>query len=239
MFHKVFSFLKIQCQNKNNRNGNIKTAVEFKYLTKEKKSKKIKEIFSNIPRLETRRLILRRIEEKDCEDMFAYASDLEVTKYLTWLPHVNMGETKEYLSNLQKRYESGKFFDWGLIYKENGRLIGTCGFTSININNNTCEVGYVLAKKYWGMGLMPEALDCVMDFAFGYFGFDKIEARFIDGNLNSKKVMQKVGMTYEKTDNNAFNIKGENKTVYTYSITGEDFKARKNAVNKILLNKIN
>ena len=237
MFHRVFSFfnLKIPRNHIKNADGNI----QFKYLTKEKKNKRLKEIFANPPRLETRRLILRRIEEKDYEDMFEYSADSDVTKYLTWQPHVNIGETKTYAADLQKKYDSGKFFDWGLVSKEDGKLIGTCGFTSINLNQNTCEVGYVLTKRYWGRGLMPEAVECVINFAFDYFGFDKVEARFLDGNEQSKKVMLKTGMTFEKTEHNVFHVKGEYKTVHTYSITRNAFEIRKNALNKIVLNKVN
>jgi ribosomal-protein-alanine N-acetyltransferase len=243
MFHKVFSFLGIPYKDKrndSNANGNAGgVKIQFKYLTKDKKNKRLKEVFSNLPRFETRRLILRRIEERDCGDMFEYSADENVTRYLTWQPHTNISETKNYLSDLQKKYDSGRFYDWGLVYKEDGRLVGTCGFTSINLNKNTCEVGYVLAKKYWGRGLMPEALECVMDFAFDYFGFDKVEARFLDGNEKSKKVMLKAGMIFEKTEHNVFYIKSEYKTVHTYSITKSAFETRKNALNKIVLNKIN
>jgi len=208
-------------------------------MTKEKKSKKLKEIFSNLPRFETKRLIMRRIDENDCEDMFEYSIDSDVTRYLTWQPHSDINETKIYIADVQKKYETGKFFDWGLEYKQDGKFIGTCGFTSININKNTCEVGYVLSKNYWGMGLMPEALECIMDFAFNYFGFDKIEARFLEGNANSKKVMEKAGMICEKIDRNAMHIKGEYRTIHTYSITKEKFESRKTELNKIVLNKIN
>ena len=238
MFHKVFSFLNLKMPRavKNYGKG---AEIDFKYMTKDKKTKKLKEIFSNLPRFETKRLTLRRIEDGDCEDMFEYSADTEVTKYLTWTPHANSGETKQYITDMRKRYESGKFFDWGLVYKENGRFVGTCGFTSININQNICEVGYVLSKRYWGMGLIPEALECVMDFAFNYFGFDKIEARFLEGNMQSKKVMEKAGMVCEKIDKNVMHIKGEYKTVHTYAITRDIFESRKNELNKIVLNKVN
>ena len=236
MFCRVLSFLKIPY---NKKNQDSRPDIKFKYLTKDKKSRRLKEVFSNLPRFETKRLILRRIEESDYEDMFEYSADAEVTKYLTWKPHANIEETKNYLADLQKKYNDGKFFDWGIVYKETGKLIGTCGFTSININKNICEAGYVLAKNYWGMGIMSEALECVMDFAFNYFGFDKVEARFLEGNDNSKKVMQKAGMTYDRTERNGMHVKGEFKTVYTYSITQNAFEIRKNSLNKILLNKIN
>jgi len=210
-----------------NREITERAEKDFKNMTKDKKIRKIKEVFANIPRLETRRLILRRIKENDYMDIYEYSSDSEVTKYLTWYPHTSLKETKDYTNYLQKRYDSGKFFDWGLVCKDDGKFIGTCGFTSINLNKNTCEVGYVLSKKYWGKELIPESLDCVMEFAFNYFGFDKVEARYLDGNSNSRRVMQKAGMVLEKIDYNILHVKGEYKTVYTYYITKDMYNFRK------------
>jgi len=199
----------------------------FKYLTKEKKVDKLKEFFSNIPVIETQRLILRRIERSDCYDMFEYSSDVEVTKFLTWKPHINLVETREYIDDILKRYANGKFYDWGLVYKPDKKFIGTCGFTTVNLNQNICEVGYVLSKKYWNKGLITEALEYIINLAFIYFGFDKVEARFFEGNEGSKKVMLKSGMTFEKTDKNQWHVKGEYKTVHTYSITKETYENRK------------
>ena len=201
--------------------------VEFRYLTKDKKNKRLKEIFSAIPRFETQRLVLRRIEEKDCDSMHEYSADAQVTKYLVWHPHATLVETRNYIYDIQKKYDNGKFYDWGLVYKPNGAFVGTCGFASIDINKNTCEVGYVLSQKYWGLGLMPEALERIVEFAFESLGFDKVEARFMEGNQRSKAVMEKAGMAYEKTERNAMYIKGGFKTVYTYSINREMFERRK------------
>ena len=203
----------------------------FKYLTKEKKVDKLKEFFSDIPVFETRRLILRRIEKSDCYDMYEYSSDVEVTKFLTWKPHLHVNETREYIDDIIKRYKNGKFYDWGLVYKPDKKFIGTCGFTTVNLNQNICEVGYVLSKKYWNKGLITEALEHIIDLAFEYFGFDKVEARFFEGNIASKKVMLKSGMTFEKTDKNQWHIKGEYKTVHTYSITKEVYEIAGQARN--------
>ena len=219
MFDKVLSFFRGY-----NYNGKDDTA-DFKDLPKEKKGKKIKEIFSDIPVFETPRLILRRIRVSDYADMYEYSSDSEVTKYLTWYPHKSLNESKEYAEYLQKRYNDGKFFDWGIEYKGSGKFIGTCGFTTINLNNNQAEVGYVLSKGYWGQGIIPEALRVIMEFGFNYLGFDKIEARFLDGNEKSFKVMKKMGMTFERILYNSLHIKGEYKTVHTYSISREKFNS--------------
>ena len=217
MFDKVLSFFR------GNTYDNIDDTVDFKNLPKEKKIRKVKEIFADIPTFETQRLVMRRIRVSDYSDMYEYSSDFEVTKYLTWYPHKNIDETREYAEYLQKRYNDGKFFDWGLEYKDSRKFIGTCGFTTINLNANQAEVGYVIARNYWGHGLIPEALRLVMDFGFNCLGFDKIEARFLDGNERSCKVMKKMGMNFEKIMYKSLHIKGEYKTVHTYSISREKY----------------
>jgi len=220
MFQKIFSFLGFK-------DLKINDAFEFNNIEKDKKARKIKEVFANIPRFETQRLILRRIREIDYIDMHEYSADTEVTRYLTWQPHASLSETKNYAHDLQKRYNAGKFFDWGLVLKDEGKFIGTCGLTTINLNKNSCEVGYVLSKKYWGRGLMPEALELIMDFVFTYLEFDRIEARFLEGNMNSLRVMQKMGMVFDRIDYNLFTVRGESKNVYNYYITREMFESRK------------
>ena len=231
MFRRIISFFKTPDFSEADNDG---VEIEFKYLTKDRKRKKLKEIFSNLPRFETKRLVLRRVEFRDCESMFEYSSDPEVAKYLSWTPHRSITETRDYINNIQKKYENGQFFDWGLVCKSNGEFIGTCGFTSVNLNRNTCEIGYVLSKKYWGMGFVPEAVEVIMDFAFGYMGVDKVEGRFIEGNVKSMRVMQKVGMTFEKSEHNVLYLHGQYRTICTYSITRNTFENRKNALNKIV-----
>ena len=218
MFDKFLSFFR---GNISDNEGERTTAL--KNLPKERKGKKIKAVFANIPTFETQRLILRRIRVSDSSDMFEYSSDYEVTRYLTWYPHKTIDESREYAEYLQERYANGKFFDWGIEHKESRKFIGTCGFTSINLNNNQAEVGYVLARDYWGLGIVPEALRLIMDFGFNYLGFDKIEARFLEGNERSRKVMQKMGMGFDKIMYNSMHLKGEYKTVFTYSVSKEKF----------------
>ena len=220
MFQRVFSFFNLK---RNNR-------IKLSSAEKELKSRRIREVFSNIPRLETQRLILRRIREIDYIDMHEYSADAEVTKYLVWQPHKTIEETKKYTGELQQRYAEGKFYDWGLVHKADSKLIGTCGLTTINLNKNSCEIGYVLSKKYWGQGFIPEALGIIMDFAFTYLDFERIEGRFFEGNEKSCRVMQKMGMVFDRVDYKLFHIKGEYKNIYNYYITREMFEEKKYAL---------
>ncbi len=187
--------------------------------------KKIKEVFTNIPQIETERLLLRRITEDDYTDMYEYSCLDEVTKYLTWPSHKSIAETQRYVRLLGKKYAKGAFWDFGVEHKADKKFIGTCGFTSFDKDTNSAEIGYVLSPKYWGQGIAVEAAKAVMKFGFAVFDVDKICARFIYGNAASERVMQKLGMSYVTTYKNSFFIRNEYKTVVEYCVTKKDFFA--------------
>lgn len=183
---------------------------------------KVKEVFANPPTLETKRLKLVKISPEHAEDMYSYSSDPDVTRYLTWSCHSSVKETERYIKLLQKKYTAGVFNDWGLIHKETGKFIGTCGFTSFDHENNTAEIGYVLSKDYWGQGLAAEAAKCVMEFGFDNFGLSGFCAKCMEGNDASMRVMQKVGMSFENIYKNGMFIKGAYKTIIVYNVTREN-----------------
>ncbi len=183
----------------------------------------VERIFSNIPALDTKRLILRRMLRSDAADMYEYARLPEVTRHLTWRPHPDYNYTCRYLEYLEKRYNEGKFYDWAIVYKENSKMIGTCGFTHIDFENNWAEVGYVLNPNYWGMGIAAEALSRVIKFGFLTLNLHRIESRYMIGNDRSRRVMEKCNMTYEGTFRDAMYIFGEYKTIGVYSILSSDY----------------
>lgn len=169
----------------------------------------IYKIFSNMPQLETPRLLLRRLQVSDAVDMFDYARRADVTRYLTWSPHPGVGYTRDYLEYVAVRYDAGEFFDWAIEEKSSGHMVGTCGFTRFDFNADCGEVGYVLNPAVWGHGYATEALRAVTDFGFRRLHLHRIEARFISGNDASRHVMERVGMTYEGTLHGAMLIKQE------------------------------
>lgn len=185
-----------------------------------------KKYSQGLPELESARLLFRKILPEHAADMYDYSKSADVTKYLTWTPHTTPKQTENYIKLLQKQYQNGSFFDWGLLYKEDMRFIGTCGFTSFDYEENKAEIGYVLAEPYWGMGLACEAANKVMEFAFDTLQVDCVEAKFIDGNFASARVMQKCGMHFDAIFQNSMFIKGEYKTIQVYSIYKNDFKNR-------------
>ena len=149
-------------------------------------------------KIETDRLILRRFVIEDAEDMYAnWASDPEVTKYLTWPLHTSVEVTKEILADWLPKYEDGQYFNWVMEYKETGKVIGNISVVRLIENTESAEMGYCMSRAYWGNGLMPEALKAVMDYLFDVVGLNRISAAHDVNNPKSGRVMDKAGMKQE------------------------------------------
>ncbi|MBQ8508660.1 MAG: GNAT family N-acetyltransferase [Clostridia bacterium] len=186
----------------------------------------IYKLFSHIPALETDRLTLRRMKTSDYKDMYDYARRPEVTRYLLWEPHTSIERTKDYLRYLQTRYRTGDFYDWALEERSTHRMIGTCGFTTLDFQNNGAEVGYVLHPDYWGAGFAPEAVRRVLSFGFMELNVHRIEAKYIVGNDRSRRVMEKCGMSFEGVRRSSMFIKGSYQDIGVCSILSEEFIKR-------------
>ena len=186
--------------------------------------------------IETHRLTLRRFHAEDAEDMFRnWASDPEVTRFLTWEPHPDVTYTRDWLSFVSGKYRSGEFFDWAVTLAqpvfagEKAKphvMIGTCGFTSIDTASNSAEIGYVLNPSYQGRGYATEAVKRVLRFAFEELEFNRVEARYIIGNDRSRRVMDRAGMRFEGVFRQKLMLRGRYRDIGVCAILAEDFFRR-------------
>lgn len=184
---------------------------------------KIKKLFKRPPVLETQRLILRKLRIGDYKDMFEYAGRDDVTKYLLWNSHPDADYTFDYLTYVQTQYKSGEFYDFAVVLRENGKMIGTCGFSSFDFANNGAEIGYVINPAYRGNGYADEAVSRIMAFGFTELDLRRIEARYIVNNDSSRRVMEKCGMTFEGIHRSAVLLKGKYADVGYYSILLDEY----------------
>jgi ribosomal-protein-alanine N-acetyltransferase len=148
--------------------------------------------------LETNRLILRKFSIDDAEDMFKnWANDEEVTKYLSWLPHGRIEVTKNILLSWADNYKKMEAYNWGIVAKDIGEVIG-----SISVVNSFCEglvfeIGYCISKTYWNKGITTEALKTVIKFLIKEVKVERVHAIHNIDNVASGKVMLKAGMIFE------------------------------------------
>ncbi len=179
--------------------------------------------------LETDRLILRPWRETDAADMFEYAKDPEVGPNAGWKPH----ESPEESLGIVKRWaedwlnpDSGNF-ELALELKESGKVIGSVGIDNdgwrTKAPNSWC-MGYVLGRDYWGRGLMTEAVEAAIDYAFGPLGAKLLCINHYPDNLRSKRVIEKSGFTFEGTLRQATALfDGTVKDLCCYSMTAAEY----------------
>lgn len=149
--------------------------------------------------LNTGRVILRPWCDSDLEDLYAYASVDGVGQMAGWNPHRSIEESKMIL----KMFIEGKR-TFALIYQ--GKVIGSLGiekyceslYPELN-DKRGCEIGYVLSKDFWGMGMMPEAVRAVIEWLFLSVMLDFIIVGHFDWNSRSRRVVEKCGFQYIKT----------------------------------------
>ncbi len=152
-------------------------------------------------RIETDRLILRRYVIEDADAMYKnWASDSEVTKFLTWQPHSSVDVSRSIIEDWLKEYSDEKYYHWAIVLKDNGNEpIGGISAVQMNEDISMVHIGYCLGRAWWRRGIMSEALKAVMDFMFDTVEVNRVESRHDPMNPNSGKVMQKCGMKYEGT----------------------------------------
>ncbi|MCI7027689.1 MAG: GNAT family N-acetyltransferase [Clostridiales bacterium] len=180
-------------------------------------------LFDDMPRLETPRLILRRLEMRDAPDLFDYSRDPQVAKHVLWDAQTSVSEARAYVRYMLRRYRAGEPASWGIEEKETGRVVGTIGYMWYQRDNNACEVGYSLARRRWNRGYMTEALTEVLRFSFEELGVHRVEAQHEVENAASGAVMRKCGMRKEGTLRGRLYNKGRYVDVDLYAMLREDY----------------
>lgn len=176
--------------------------------------------------LETDRLILRKINKDDIQNIYNnWTSDKLTCRYLSWDVHESVGDTeKVVLGWIRAYYENA--FNWGVELKDSHELIANITVNAMNVKHGYAEIGYCYGSKFWGNGYATEALRKVLYYLLFDCDFRIIQLSHLSGNPASGRVMQKAGMVYDATLGKRRINKNtkEVNDVVIYSITKEDWK---------------
>ena len=147
--------------------------------------------------IETQRLILRPWQATDLQDFYEYASVDGVGQMAGWLPHESIQQSQQILNVFLEGKDT-----FAIVLKENGKVIGSLGIDSskeiADMPGCGREIGYVLAKEYWGRGLMPEAVSAAIDFCFRQLQMDYLACGHFEWNHQSGRVIEKCGFRFWK-----------------------------------------
>ena len=147
----------------------------------------------------TKRLILRSWEENDAADLYALASDPQIGPSAGWPPHKSVEDSLQIIRNVLQTPET-----YALIWKEDNRLIGSAG---LKMGKDSCsekqdepELGYWIGRQFWGNGYATEAGERLLRHAFEDLNSNAVWCCYYEGNERSKRVQEKLGFTYVRTD---------------------------------------
>ena len=174
--------------------------------------------------IETPRLILRRFTTEDAQAMYDnWASDPEVSRYLTWPTHPNVDVTRQLLATWVEQYEKPDVYQWAIgLRAADGMPIGSISVVTLNERTHSAEVGYCIGRSWWHQGITSEALEAVLGYLFGTVGAWRVSARHDPHNPHSGGVMRKCGMRHEGCLRQKLRNKGRYVDVDLYAILRSD-----------------
>ena len=171
---------------------------------------------------ETERLILRPWKDSDANDLYKYASSPQVGPNAGWPGHTSVENSLEIIHQVLSEPETN-----AVILKEVGHAVGSVGLmignsSGIGLPENEAEIGYWIGVPFWGKGLIPEAVNEMLRYGFMELGLQKIWCAYYEGNLNSKRVLEKCGFVYQYTKENVpVPMLGEERTEHISCLTKE------------------
>ncbi|MCP8967545.1 GNAT family N-acetyltransferase [Ectobacillus ponti] len=172
----------------------------------------------DFPVLETERLQLRELQLTDAGAVFRCLSNEAVTRYWGVLPFSSIQQAEGFIQSCRDGFAERQRIRWGIVRKEDGAFMGTCGFHAWNKGCSRCEIGYELAEEYWGHGYATEAIRALTSFGFRVLELHRIGAVVYLENTASQHVLEKLGFAKEGILRDYMKCDGKYYDVYMSSL---------------------
>ncbi|OAB40838.1 GNAT family N-acetyltransferase [Paenibacillus glacialis] len=170
-----------------------------------------------ITELHTERLHLRKMEVSDSSSLFQIWSDPDVIRFMNISSFSDENQAKGMIELLDELAQCNKAVRFAIIELESNKIIGSCGYNSLDFDNGRAEIGYDIAKAFWGKGYASEAICSLLDYAFSCLKLNRIEAKVEPENVNSINVLQKLNFKFEGTLRQCERSKGKFIDLHMYS----------------------
>jgi len=133
----------------------------------------------------------------DAKSLFAILADEEVTRFYDDEAFTEISQAREQLESWASGFDVRRCVRWGITLREDGNVIGTCGYYGFHGWHTRASIGYELARSHWRQGIMTEALGAVIEFGFREVGLNRIQAVVMPENEGSDKLLEKLGFRRE------------------------------------------
>lgn len=149
------------------------------------------------PLLETERLFLRETKERDAEGVFAMESDPVAMRYWNTPPMQHLEQAQASVARAMSHFPNQRGIRWSIIRRADDLFLGHASLFHFSEQSAVAEIGYGLARPYWGQGYMHEALTAVIEYAFGPLGARRLEADTHPDNAASIRALERLGFQRE------------------------------------------
>lgn len=153
--------------------------------------------FHPFQNIETDRLLLRRLDENDAEEVLGLRGNPETMKYIPRPLAKSKEEALEHIAMIEEKIVNNTGINWGITIKGNPKIIGIIGHYKIAPQNHRAEIGYMSFPEFNGKGYMSEAIKAVVAYGFEQMDLHSIEAIIDPENSASERVLQKNGFVKE------------------------------------------
>jgi len=176
--------------------------------------------------LETERLRLRWITPGDVEAMWTLYSDPVVSRYLSRPAFRERIQAEKLVANALAGYADGSSVNFACELRASGEVVGNCMLFRFHDESRRAEVGYSLARAYWGRGYMHESLGALIDYSFGALGLNRLEADIDPRNASSAKSLERLGFVKEGVLRERWVVAGETSDTAYYGLLARDWRWR-------------
>ncbi|MFH2143446.1 MAG: GNAT family N-acetyltransferase [Bacteroidota bacterium] len=177
----------------------------------------------NYDEINTKRLILRRLDENDAGTVFRIFSDPETIKFVNTGQHESLDDSKKLIKYYLDQSENKQGFMWSIDFKEQRKMIGIIGLLHINHDHAYCSFGSLLLREFWNQSYNTEAHIALINFAFTKTKLNRIESQFFENHKAVERMLIKSGMKNEGILRENFLLHGKFVNSKLYSIIKSDF----------------
>jgi ribosomal-protein-alanine N-acetyltransferase len=174
--------------------------------------------------IETDRLVLRKFEYNDAQNMLDYwVSDPNVQFLYSEPVYTTHNEVKKLLDEYISSYENIDYYRWAIIEKDSSTCIGQIAFFLIDTNNHFGEIEYCIGTAFQKRGYGTEAVEGILNFGFNKISLHKVQVCHKENNLASKALIKKCKFVYEGTLRDYFFIDGKYVDRLYYSLLKKEY----------------
>jgi len=173
-------------------------------------------------RIDGRRVVLREVQPDDAPAIFAYARDPQVTTHMDWAPHPDLATTHAYVESVIVAATSADRSSYELAVTLDGELVGMGRISVQDAEHRRGDIGYVLHRDRWRLGLGSEIAAALVGFGFTGLGLHRVWATCNPDNIASRRVLEKTGMVYEGRMRDHMLVRGRFRDSLLFAVLATD-----------------